>query len=222
MQEFRPVRRFILARLDSPMRNFMARTSGKRRPKHQYREDGTKEKKFPNGVSVTVKAMVQSWIPLSNGDPTSRLSRREFIEQSNFVEVYDRIAAKYGGVRRKPKTKGSTASMLNDLTFGRHDLPYYKLRALAQFVGLPTGMFVLFTQCVSAERDARESGRNAQAVCLEIISGMQRIADAMKRHIEGTNNGDPIFLHQYDQTTESILPSMELLKRWSDLYNNRS
>jgi hypothetical protein len=46
--------------------------------------------------------------------------------------------------------------MLNDLTFGRHDLPYFKLHALAEFVNLPAGLFLLFTQFVSAERDARE------------------------------------------------------------------
>jgi hypothetical protein len=221
VQEFWLAKHHLFAQPDSPMRNFMATKSGKRKPTHHHRDDEEPGKKFPNGISATVQAVVQSWIPLLSGDHTTQLSRPEFVRRSRFVEVYNRIAKKYGGVNKKPRTEGSASSMLNDITFGRHDLPYFKLRALAEFVELPTGLFVLFSQCVSAEREARDSGSDARAKCLEIITGIRRVADDMEARLRDNTSLDKLFLRRYDKSSQGLLPSVELLKQWSDLYNNR-
>jgi hypothetical protein len=193
-----------------------------RRPKLRLRPDYTSGKKYPNGISSTVLAMQQFWLAAAEGKKGPRFSRPQFLSKCNFLEVFDQILKKYPGDRQETEPSKSRETLVNDLIFGRHDLSYVKLRTLADFVNLPAGLFVLFTQCVSLEREVKqEGGHEARLACLPVIEGLQRVVDCMKARLHKSQPDGDVFMERYDTDEDSYLPSMEMLKAWSDAYNNR-
>ena len=119
--------------------------------------------------------------------------------------------------------------MLHDLVNGENELPYYQLRALAEYIDIPTGLLVLFTQCVSIEREEYEKaqGKKApsdpppdlRAVCLALLDDVERVVKTAKAHIAASEVRDEIFMKWYDEDENSYLPNMEMLKVWRDAYN---
>lgn len=185
--------------------------------KTRIRQDTDDDKKYPNGISSAVLAIYQFWHSAGGRRPARPRTRFQFVSRTNFMEVYRRVVAKYPGTKKKPSTPAKIADMLNDLSYGRHDLNYYKLRALAEFINLPTGLFLLFTHCSSLER---QSGGSTKS-CLEVLDGLQRVIDltrGLAEQARDPNRG--VFMEQYNPAPDCYLPSVESLKAWSDAFNN--
>jgi hypothetical protein len=186
----------------------------------RLQSDYTGGKKYPNGISSTVMSMYRYWISTSKGKPTKQTSRPQFVEKSNWVNVCKGVLERYPGIERKPKTPSSISSVVDDLSAGRHDLHYFHIRALAEVVDLPAGLFVLFTQCVSLEREANAQEPKSRDECLALIEGLGRIVEYSKKLLEADNPSADRFMRHYD--SDSYLPNMDVLKGWRDAFNKRS
>ncbi|AMY00670.1 hypothetical protein AB0V79_27360 [Mesorhizobium ciceri] len=186
-----------------------------------HRPDGAADKRFPNGISSTVRAIYVNWNALHTGQQVGDeiLDPESFCEKTDFVEVFEKVASHYPGIRKRPSTKETIATMLDDIDAGgRINLSFYQLRAIAQFVGLDTGLFLLFTQFVSNERRTLdEHGRDPRAQALEMIRKIKGLFDHLDEVISNKGANLPIF-------TSNIRPNehivdISMLKLWCDAYN---
>ena len=150
------------------------------------------------------------------------MTHEEFCEQTDFVKVYTGVIERYPKPKRKPKTASTIASMINDMAVGRHQLSYYRLRAISEFVGLPTGLFSIWTHALGDQRHAEEARADPHDACLDLIDGVIRFAGAAKQYIEMDKlRGGSLFMKKYDDDPKSNLPSVDVLKRLADAFNNK-
>lgn len=200
----------------------MTRKNRKRAERHMARRrhvpDGTEGKRFPNGISATVRAIYTSWHAVANGEPAGAefLTPLEFCDRTNFAAVYGEVLAHYPGISKRATT--SLHSMLDDLDAGnRTNIAFHHLRTLAQFVGLDTGLFLLFTQFVSNERkDIDERGIDPNAQTLEMIRSLRSFFSRLEEEVVARGGDGPIFTKSIPSGGHIV--DIEALKLWSDLY----
>jgi hypothetical protein len=193
------------------------RAPSKRRPQERRHPDGATDKKYPDSICHTTLAIQQFWKRVLEPGDNSRLTHREFCDETNFVEVYKGVINRYKGDKTVPGNKETIAAMVNDIAVGRHQLPYYRIRALAEFVGIPSGVFLLFTHAVGDQRHAEQDGEDPHGACLRLIEGVLRVGEVAKEFIEADKKrGGTLFMHQYDAKT--YLPNVEALKMWADAF----
>jgi hypothetical protein len=167
-------------------------------PKH--REDRDEEKCFPNGISATVRAIQQYWPHIIDPTVSENLGVDEFLSKSDFIAVYESVIDIYQGIEQKAKEYSSINGMIGDI--GRPEkgkkLSFYELRALAAFVDLPTGLFLLFTQLISDERREKDEGGDPRGRAQKLINGIRAFVNAAQKHIDSIEEGDQLFTYIYD------------------------
>ena len=134
-------------------------------------------KKFPNGIKATIKSIRKSW----PREVSERAPRTPEAFGALLLETYNGISARYGTDPSDPtklariieRLEGSGDSDDTDINFA-------KLRAYSDFIGIPTGLFLIYTQLVSLERHGKSRSELANRLskirsALEVLE--QYVAD---------------------------------------------
>jgi len=176
-----------------------------RRPRRTApRPDGDPFKRFPNGLRATLKSIRKFWHGAFVHEGAPR-NAGNFAKR--FLATYNEVASRYG---RKPKTQASLKSLINKLESSGvegTDITFSKMRAYAQFVDLPTGLLLLFSQAVSQEAQGRTREEINEFIirCRLAIGALESYA--VRGHINATifhirDGDDP--RAEYDAQLDSL------------------
>lgn len=185
------------------------------------KSDDDETKRFPNGISATVLAIQHYWKSLTIGGP-DRMTPGQFCD-SGFRDVYRNVIDKYRGIRKRPHPDegDGLAKAIHKLTNGTTDLEFFHLRSFAEFVGLPTGIFLLFTQMVSDERralDDRTPATQMKEELLCLIRATKAVMVDAENYITEHPDLERIFTHVYDTDGQKYMAKADVLKVWSDAF----
>jgi hypothetical protein len=193
-----------------------ARTRYRIMPKYK---DDKKDKFFPNGIAATVRGMQQYWPNVNDSTKPVKLTADEFLSMTNFIDKYTEATEPYSAIAKRSRTRESIKGMILDVGRPQGNISFYQLRAFATFVGLPTGLFLLFTQLVSEERRDRRERKDPRVEAMKLIRGVRAFADAAEDYVRSRKEED-IFSYSYDSSDDtSYLADMHALKQFSDAYS---
>jgi hypothetical protein len=154
------------------------------------RADGEKRKRFPDGLKATIKSIRKFW----PGDVRPGDGRSVERFATKFQPAYNASARRYSYKLVDAEHVGSLASILRRLEGSGEknlsDISFYKMRAFAEYVEVPTSLLVLFAQCVSYEAQGR--GRDH---VLRFIRECQASIDALETYLREQDN-DSTALHE--------------------------
>ena len=147
------------------------------------RHDGHREKAFPTGIQVTAHALWQIWPHITGQVDERRSTIRDFAENEQFSLVVENLKDRYPGFASAPyKDAYKTPMKLG--TFGKNMPTYYDLRIMADYVGLPVGLFIFFTHLVSEEREANKEGKDQKMALKNLIDCIDRFSTKAKKMID--------------------------------------
>jgi hypothetical protein len=190
------------------------------RTKILRKADYQADKSFPDGIAQTVLAIQLMWHHLNEGGQAG-LTHDQFYELTDFKDFYADVLHRYKGVTKFPTKPDTIASMVNDMANCRHDLGYYRLRTLADFIGLPTGLFLLFTQFVSRETQATEEEADPKARAQELLDDLKAVVSVIERQVMAAEEGQPVFRMLPPDGDERPLVNTRHLKEWVDAITDR-
>lgn len=187
----------------------------------KVKSDKNEDKKFPNGISATILSIQYYWENITNGAPEG-ITPNQFCDLG-FRETYRSIIETYRGIgkRADPDKTDQLPKSIHFLCNGTQDLHFYQLRAFAEYLGIPTGLFLLFTQMVSDERRILESGRtlaDAQQHAIEFIRKLKVVFESAENQIDNAGRDERIFTHVYDNEGIEHMAKARTLKIWTDSY----
>jgi hypothetical protein len=176
--------------------------------------DGDERKYFPNGIASTILGLQYYWDEIANGGEPG-LTPEQFCEDAKFSQTYLAVQNTYK--RRKPVT--DIAKAIHRLANQKINIDFTDMRAFAQYVGLPTGLFLLFSQCVSEESRAGSDRESAKQTALDLIRRIRRVVDCAEEYIRNRPDDRPLFRRDYDSSGHQYLADVGVLKSWSDAFN---
>jgi len=185
------------------------------------RPDGHAEKRFPTGISSTILAIQNYWPSLTMDKP-EHLTPEQFCEQGKFIDAYERVIKLYPGIKKKAAARGGVTRMIHRLCNGKQDIEFYQMRAFAEYVGLPTGIFLLFSHFVSEEHHAIQDGVSSRDRLLTFVRRLKRVIETAESQIQTSVDTEHVFNHIYDEPSGPMDKHMAkalALKAWSDAYN---
>jgi hypothetical protein len=200
------------------------RTSKKRAHRTTTKDlpDRDDHKQFPVGISSAVLALQYYWHEIANGGP-SGLTPEQFCNLTGFGNVYGAVQDLYRKrTRVDHENCDSLGKVIHRLVNQTRNIAFVDLRAFAQFVGLPTGLFLLYTQCDSDERRCGDDRAAARKTALELLQGIRRVIEATEEYIEKRPLDQPLFRRIYDDAGEEHLADVGVLKLWADAFKNKS
>lgn len=189
------------------------------------------DKQFPAGIASTVRAMYTLWDIVANDGQIQQTPEQFCLTRGvakkdgvalTFAELYGAVQDLYPNRERIDHTDIDDLSrVIYRIGAGgkERNLDFVDIRALAQFCGLPSGLWLAFTQCVSDERRAGEDRIAARETALAFVRAIRRVLDATEDYIKERPAGQPLFQKIYDQSGEKHLADMDVLKMWSDAFN---
>lgn len=156
----------------------------------RLRDDGDKQKAYPNGIQVTAHAIWQYWLNVTGQTEIRHTSLRDFQRISNITEVAKSVADRYPGLNQKP-VSSSDMMPYRIGTRDRAALSYFQIRVLADYVELPTSLFMLFTHLVSEEKNAQVNCKDSNQEVRKLIECAERfITEARRQLDEHEETGD--------------------------------
>jgi hypothetical protein len=144
------------------------------------RRGGHPKKKFSDGVRSTLKSIAKYW-PASaeqlEGKSIELLTRKRSVDDfvADFEETFRRIQDHYGGVSKDANLK----KKITVIHAGDTELPFYEARAYADYLGVPTGLMLLFTNCMSDITQEHEP-----AAVINLLKSSQAAIDALVSYLE--------------------------------------
>lgn len=162
-----------------------------------WRRSGHKKKKFSDGVRATFQAISRHWKrDIKTGKGTIVEKSQELDEFVNrFQKIYRRIVKHYGGLKGPNK---NIKRMVRDLNAGTVKLPFHLQRAYAEYVGVPTGVLMIFTNIVSdaTQKTSKadllnklESSQQAIAALIDFLKGDTRVDVSLFNDLPGKGDG---------------------------------
>jgi hypothetical protein len=148
------------------------------------RNDGDPHKRFPNGLRATIKSIRKYWPRGVYSGP----GRSTLKFAGKFSETYNEVMSRYG---QKPTSEGALVRVINKLEGSgdqeRSDITFAKMRAFAAFVGIPTGLLLVFSQLVSYEAQgrSREDMLAFVAACRAAINALEGYANGLDSASKG-------------------------------------
>lgn len=154
--------------------------------------DGKWAKRYPNGIAITAAALLQHWPWIKGRNLKGHFGTKLDFSEA-FGDEYEKIDSNlrntYPG---NSSHKKDLASDLHDIaTFETKNLSYMQLRRLADLLGLPLSLFILFTELVSLERRLLNSTRRsdltveqAESELFEYLKLAKDFVDSSKQSIE--------------------------------------
>lgn len=188
-----------------------------RRATPSSKPDGHAQKRFPNGISATILAIQKHWHGISNGFYTN-FSLQDFFEKTNFKEAYKLIISKYPGRSKIADADVSIKKLINNITAGRNDFEFYKLRSFSEYIGVPSSILLLYTQFVSREIKAIREEQDPKETALVHIRRIRNIVDAAESEILASKAEDRIFTRKSNNAPGYDV-NIKILKRWKDAYD---
>lgn len=140
--------------------------------------DATKKKKFSSGVQATIRSVRKFWLAKPEDGPERTV--KSFVAE--FGKTFERVAQAYPGVHEN--SKDGIEGVVERLELQHRDIDFRDMRALAEFVDLPTGLFLLFTQCVA---DAKRGETPTEVAAFVRKSG--EALEALARFVEHSEMG---------------------------------
>jgi hypothetical protein len=175
--------------------------------------DHAPEKYFPNGIAATMLAIQYNWHSVVAENGERDLSAPRFCKETRFAETYMAVQALYPSRERIT----NVTTVVRDNVNQDRNIDFTDMRAFAELLGIPTGLFLLFTQFVSNERHAGENRRAARQEAIDLIEGVRRAIDAAEQYIKTRPIDRPLFID--DGACKEYLADMEVMKLWVDAFN---
>ena len=177
--------------------------------------DRHEDKFFPTGISATIVAISSRWSHVQNGG-RDNLSVPEFLRITKFTEVLRYVNDIYKR-RRNPvntESESSVKQYIYKLVNQKRSADFADLRIFAEFVGLPTGLLLLFTQFVSDENRMRNK-EEFRIHALNFVKKLRNLIDDVERRLEQSTD-DYKFINVYSEDKYSA--NVCELKKWADAY----
>jgi hypothetical protein len=185
------------------------------------RKDGDQYKRFPNGLKATLKAIRKFWNPKERWEFRPGVGKTPLVFAQAFAAAFNRVGSYYGGAEKTPekiagairKLEGSGKKQISDITF-------WKIRAYAEYVELPTSLFLLFAQMTSyeAQSHSREEIQSFLRRCIRALS-------ALDAYITKEEKNSELFHHQIAEDINhleyiAVLKGLYLMRdafgKWED------
>ena len=136
------------------------------------------KKKFSDGVRATFKSIRKVWERGKGQPPALRTfkngrSVEDFVE--DFASTFKAMQQHYGAI----KPNRNIVKLVENIEMGETELPFYQERAYSGYVGLPTGVLMLFTNTMS---DATQ--RHTKQSVLNLLSSSLAAIEALRAHID--------------------------------------
>lgn len=190
--------------------------------------DRHQDKIFPTGISSTVCGLYHYWDEIANGGkpgltPEKFCDSRGLAEvdgvRQTFAEVYGAVQALYPKrTQINHRSSDNLGAKIGDLVRQDVNVDFVDLRAFAQFLALPTGALLLFTQCVSDERRAGGDREAARKTARSFLRAIRRVVDATENYINSRRDDEPLFIKVYDDAGQEYLADIGVLKMWADVF----
>lgn len=142
------------------------------------RLDDDPNKTFPTSISRIIEAIVERW-ETDGIRPKDHKKRdlKEFALDPNFLRAFENVRATNQGLE---KVRSNMAPMVGQLVRGQQRAEFYKLRAFADYVGLPPGLLILTAQLASEERrDQRDQNVNPKQRVEALAAALSRFSEAL-------------------------------------------
>ncbi|UCI07322.1 hypothetical protein [Mesorhizobium sp. B1-1-8] len=180
------------------------------------------DKLFPDGIEATFLAIQNYWLNLKMKKP-ERMSALQFTK-AGFRRVFKAVVAKYGAVVDPGDVDDddSIKRVLQRLCSQNRALEFYHLRSFAEFVELPTGMLLLFSQMVSDERRMLDDGFSLEQTndfLIDFITSTEHAVKAARQLLEERGKFDRVFTFAYDKKGHKQMARAKTLLAWSEAFN---
>lgn len=140
------------------------------------RKDGDKDKRFPNGLKATLKAIRKYWCPQLRSDFKHNVGRTPLKFAADFRATYNRVGGYYSEtVRSQEAIAAAVCRLEGNGSVNVSDIKFWQLRAYAEYVEVPSSLLLLFGQLVSYESQghSREEIANFASNCANAIRAIQ-------------------------------------------------
>lgn len=140
---------------------------------------------FPDALKALLKA-VREYFPEEVGKQKKPRSRKRFVEKTAFFGIYVDVCKQYGyeGIERAEIVAKTISHLESDSKKdGGTDINFARLRAYADFIGIPVGLFLIYSQLVSLERhdlNNRNELRDQLGKLKRAIEALQTYLDTEK------------------------------------------
>jgi hypothetical protein len=170
---------------------------------HKHQPEGKSGKRCPNGLTATIKAVLKNWNNQLNESFPAEMSVKAFLDDGAFAAAYGRVLLAYPGLPSDAPT--DSEDIIRDLSNGTTDAEYYKLRAVSDYLGIPVGLLLAFSQFTSDEVHCKLDGRNTKEELLKLIGQWRNsLAVAESLVIEKSESKTDIFISDF-----SVLKEMD-------------
>jgi len=175
------------------------------------RKDGDEHKKFPNGLKATLKAIRKFWSPKKRSEFRRGHGRTPLKFAEQFMGTYNRVGSYY---REDEKSAEAIAAAISRLEgsgkVNLSDINFWKLRAYAEFVEVPSSILLLFAQLTSYEGQ----GRSRQEIT-NFLNNCASAVCALQRYIEANSDRKHLFHERLSEDENQV----EFIARLAGLYN---
>ena len=161
--------------------------------------DSSPHKKFPNGLKSVLKSIRKFW----PNDISTEIRNDRAFAKGPFGTRFNMVAGYYGKKSKGPSALKKRIEKLEANGKYGTDISFYEMRAYAEFVGLPTGLLLVYTQLVSVEAEQKgdKAGReHVSAELQKMILGMR----ALEAYLVSASSKAPA-LHDPDKDPEGVV-----------------
>lgn len=148
------------------------------------RPDGDVDKRFPNSISATVRAVVAWWLKTTEPEKhTKRTSAVKFADESDFNDHLRDTLDRFGGVKNKATNPADFVDKISRQV--GTDFEYYRLRAFADFMGISESAFLTVAKLVSIDRRVDDPEERKEASRQYLRANIRFMREALKVLDEG-------------------------------------
>lgn len=139
-------------------------------------EDANPEKRHPNSIRATIRSIRKYWHSTSM---ERGLTLSQFVK--HFKPMYQAMEELYPGIDAHQGE--GLVGVLDRIERNRRNIDFRDLRAISQHVGVPTGVFLMFTQAVGDSTSKRD-----KSDIVRLLRASQASLGALAEHVENSND----------------------------------
>lgn len=203
----------------------MKKSKKSRRLRKGYRKDGDRNKRFPNSASALVRGITKHWPGVAAPEKFGPdISFREFVQKTNFREVFDGVLSKYPKVRNPPR---DLEAMIADMGLGQDsDLEYYRIRAFSDYIETHDFVFLMFCRFISVERRIDDPTQRRLAF-EQLTAAIRRLLTTTEEMLADGDATGTLFSsvsheeqleEQLQEKADIWIANVHALKKWKDAY----
>lgn len=183
-------------------------------------EDGHRKKRYPLGLAETIAAISQYWNAARRQNGANQVAVeavsekeavKEFARDPRLLAIYAALRETYPGAAEWTVNEDSGLyALVHALAKGEKPIDFLRLRLFADYVGLPTGLLLIFSQCVSDERRERNPA--------DVIHRSIRALRYLESRLDNSEVQKQSLRVEYGDGNS--LPDIAILKELSEIYND--